>query len=53
MMERGCRDGELKAGGGWSGKMNGTADKEENEAFFLIFQDFRCGSRGWPNSRAG
>jgi len=29
--------------------MNGTADKEENEAFFLIFQDFRCGSRGWPN----
>jgi len=29
--------------------MNGTADKEENEAFFHIFQDFRRGSRGWPD----
>lgn len=44
MMKRGCRDGELKAGGGWSGKMNGTADKEENEAFFHIFRTSAVGA---------
>lgn len=49
MVERGCRDGELKAGGGWSGKMNGTADKEENEAFFHIFS----GLPPWEQGLAG
>jgi hypothetical protein len=49
MMKRGCRGGELKAEGGWSGKMNGTADKEENEAFFHIFSGLPL----WEQGRAG
>ena len=49
MMKRGCRDGELKAGGGCSGKMTGTADKEEIEAFFLIFS----GLPSWEQGLAG
>lgn len=49
MMKRGCRGGELKAEGGWSGKMNGTADKEENEAFFHIFSGLPL----WEQGQAG